>query len=331
MLILGIETSCDETAAAILQDGTKIVSNVVYSQVVHSRYGGVVPELASRDHIKKIIPVVKKSLKDGNVLLSDIDAVAVTQSPGLIGSLLIGLSFAKSLSFSQDIPLIAVNHLEGHIYANFLTHPELRSPLLALIVSGGHTDLFIIQERGRYKLLGSTLDDACGEAFDKVGNLLNLEYPGGPKIEELARKGNPQAIKFPVGRVKGYDFSFSGLKTAILYHLKKLTDAEKEKQKADIAASFQETAIEMLLRKTVKAVEELKIMRVAIAGGVASNERLRQKFQAKAKKKGFDVYFPEKQLCTDNAAMIAACGYDHYKKGDFAPLSVKAEPTEMIY
>ncbi len=331
MLILGIETSCDETAAAVLKDGTEILSNTVYSQVVHSQYGGVVPELASRDHIRKIIPVVKSCLEEAGVLICEIDAVAVTQSPGLIGSLLVGVSFAKSISFSLDIPLIAVNHLEGHIYANFLSNPELEPPVLGLIVSGGHTELLTVERRGKYKLLGSTLDDACGEAFDKVANLLGFTYPGGVEIEEMAKTGNPHAISFPVGSVGDYDFSFSGLKTAVLYYLRKLTEIEKENQKADIAASFQETAIEMLLRKSIKAVRDFKIMKVAVSGGVASNERLRDKFLSKAKKKGFEVYFPRKEFCTDNGAMIAACGYDHYKKGDFASLSLKAEATEMIY
>ncbi len=331
MLVLGIETSCDETAAAIVKDGDEILSNVVYSQDIHSQYGGVVPELASRDHIKNIIPVVVKSLQDASVSLSEINCIAVTQSPGLIGSLLVGLSFAKSLSYSLDIPLIAVNHLEGHIYADFLTYPELEPPILGLIVSGGHTDLLVIEERGRYRLLGSTLDDACGEAFDKVANLLGLSYPGGPELERMAERGNPNAIPFPLGRVKGYDFSFSGLKTAVLYYLKRLTEKEKEKKKEDIAASFQETATEILVKKSLKAMRELKIMRIAVSGGVAANRRLREKFKKQAKKIGFDVFFPEKILCTDNAAMIAACGYDHFKKGDIAPISIKAEPTKLIY
>jgi N6-L-threonylcarbamoyladenine synthase len=331
MLVLGIETSCDETAAAIVKDGDEILSNVVYSQDIHSQYGGVVPELASRDHIKNIIPVVIKSLQDASISLSEINCIAVTQSPGLIGSLLVGLSFAKSLSYSLDIPLIAVNHLEGHIYADFLTYPELEPPILGLIVSGGHTDLLVIEERGRYRLLGSTLDDACGEAFDKIGNLLGLSYPGGPEIEKIAESGNPNAIPFPLGRVKGYDFSFSGLKTAVLYYLKKLTEKEREKKKDDIAASFQETATEMLVKKSLKAMRELKIMRIAVSGGVAANKWLREKFKKQAKKIGFDVYFPDKILCTDNAAMIAACGYDHFKKGDIAPISIKAESTKLIY
>jgi len=331
MVILGIETSCDETAAAVVRDGKEILSNVVYSQDIHAEYGGVVPELASRDHIKNIIPVVKKSLHDANVSLSDLDAVAVTQSPGLIGSLLVGLSFAKSISFSLDIPLVTVNHLEGHIYANFLTYPGLEPPLIGLIVSGGHTDLLIIEERGKYHLLGSTLDDACGEAFDKVGNLLGLSYPGGPEIEKMAESGDPRAISFPIGRVKGYDFSFSGLKTAVLYYLRKLAEEEKGMQKANIAASFQKTAITMLVKKSVKAMSETKIMRIAVSGGVAANEQLRETFSREAKKKGFNVYFPDKMLCTDNAAMIGSCGYDHYKRGDIAPLSIKAEPTTLIY
>jgi N6-L-threonylcarbamoyladenine synthase len=331
MLILGIETSCDETAAALVRDGTDVLSSVVYSQDIHARYGGVVPELASRDHIKNIVPVVKRCLSDAHAGLDTIDAIAVTSSPGLIGSLLVGLSFAKSLSFSLNRDLIAVNHLEGHLYANFLSHAGLEPPVIGLIVSGGHTDLLIIEERGRYRLIGSTLDDACGEAFDKVGNLLGFSYPGGPEVEKLAQKGDPLAISFSTGRIKAYDFSFSGLKTAVSYYLKRLSGEERQRQRADIAASFQKTAVMMLLKKTVDAVREFKIMKVAVSGGVAANEMLRIRFQKVSKKHGFAVYFPEKEFCTDNAAMIAACGFDHLRRGDTAPLSVKAEPTGDIY
>ena len=331
MLILGIETSCDETAAAIVHDGREICSNVVYSQDIHAHFGGVVPELASRDHIKNIVPVVKKCFGDAAVDMGDIDAVAVTRSPGLIGSLLVGLSFAKSLSFAWDIPLVAVNHLEGHLYANFLSHTDLEPPLIGMIVSGGHTDLLLIEERGRYRLIGSTLDDACGEAFDKVGKMLSLPYPGGPEVEKIARNGDPKAISFPKGKIKGYDFSFSGLKTAVLYYIKKLTDDEKERQRADIAASFQWAAVQMLLKKTIAVVDERKMLKVAVSGGVASNELLREQFRRASKRHGFTVYFPDKELCTDNAAMIAACGFDHYQRGDSAPISVKAEATGDIY
>jgi N6-L-threonylcarbamoyladenine synthase len=331
MLVLGIETSCDETAAAIVRNGREVLSNVVYSQDIHAAFGGVVPELASRDHIKNILPVVRKCFDDAGISMGSIDAIAVTRSPGLIGSLLVGLSFAKSLSFAWDVPLIAVNHLEGHLYANFLTFPGLEPPLVGLIVSGGHTDLLLIEERGLYRLLGSTLDDACGEAFDKVGTMLSLPYPGGPEVEKLARIGDEHAISFPLGKIKGADFSFSGLKTAVRYYLKKLEEGEKEKQKADIAASFQRTAVLMLLKKTINVMNERKIFNVAVSGGVAANEMLRKRFRKAAKKQGFSVYFPDKEFCTDNAAMIAACGYDHYQKGDIAPLTVKAEPTGDIY
>ncbi len=329
MLVLGIETSCDETAAAIVRDGREVFSNVVYSQDIHARFGGVVPELASRDHIKNIVPVVKKCFSDAGT--QSIDAVAVTRTPGLIGSLLVGLSFAKSLAFAWDLPLIAVNHLEGHIFATFLTFPDLEPPLLGLIVSGGHTDLLLIEEKGRYQLIGSTLDDACGEAFDKVGNMLSLPYPGGPEVEKLARKGDDRAIAFPQGRIKGLNFSFSGLKTAVLYHIKKLSDGEKERQGANIAASFQRTAILMLLKKALAAMGERKVLRLAVSGGVASNEVLREQFRKASKKHGFEVYFPESEFCTDNAAMVAACGFDHYRRGDFADFTVKAEPTGDIY
>lgn len=329
MLVLGIETSCDETAAAIVRDGREVVSNVVCSQDIHAAFDGVVPELASRDHIKNIVPVVRKCFSEAGI--ENIEAVAVTRSPGLIGSLLVGLSFAKSLSFAWNVPLIAVNHLEGHIYANFLTFPDLSPPFIGLIVSGGHTDLLLIEERGRYRLIGSTLDDACGEAFDKVGSMLSLRYPGGPEVEKLAQKGDDRAIPFPMGRIKGLDVSFSGLKTAVLYYVKKLTEQEKKREKANIAASFQRTAIMMLLRKALVAMHERKILKLAISGGVSSNEELRRQFRRASKKHGFLVYFPDKELCTDNAAMIAACGFDHYRRGDVAPFSVEAEPTGDIY
>jgi N6-L-threonylcarbamoyladenine synthase len=329
--VLGIETSCDETAAAVVKDGVDILSNVVFSQDIHAQYGGVVPELASRDHVKNVIPVVKRSIEEAGIGLSGIHGIAVTQGPGLIGSLLVGLSFAKSLSYSLGIPLLAVNHLEGHLYANFLTHPEMCTPILGLIVSGGHTDLLLIEERGNYRLLGETVDDACGEAFDKVGNLLGFQYPGGPEVEKTALKGDPKSVPFPVGRMKGYDFSFSGLKTAVLYYLKKLCEEERESQKADIAASFQHTAIEMLLKKSRKTIRDFNIPRIAISGGVSANGYLRERFLKVSKKEGFDVFFPSRSLCTDNAAMIAACGCDHFTRGDFSPLSIKAEPTETIY
>jgi N6-L-threonylcarbamoyladenine synthase len=331
MLMLGIETSCDETAAAMVRNGREVISNVVYSQDIHAAFGGVVPELASRDHVKNIVPVVRKCFDDAGMDSGSVNAVAVTQSPGLIGSLLVGLSFAKSLSFAWDIPLITVNHLEGHLYANFLTFPDLEPPLLGLIVSGGHTDLLLIEERGRYQLIGSTLDDACGEAFDKVGAMLALPYPGGPEVERLALSGDDRAISFPMGKIKGSDFSFSGLKTAVRYHIGGLGEEEKEREKANIAASFQRTAVRMLVKKTVAALDERKMGKVAISGGVASNEVLREQFRSASKKHGFAVYFPHKEFCTDNAAMIAACGYDHYLRGDMAPLTVKAEPTGNIY
>lgn len=331
MVVLGIETSCDETAAAVVRDGREVLSNVVYSQDIHAAFGGVVPELASRDHIKNIVPVVKRCLLDAEMDGRGIDAIAVTYCPGLIGSLLVGLSFAKSLAFSWDVPLIAVNHLEGHLYANFLSHADLEPPLIGLIVSGGHTDLLLIEQRGRYRLIGSTLDDACGEAFDKVGKMLGLAYPGGPEVEKLARSGVDHAVRFPPGRIAGADFSFSGLKTAVLYYLKGLGEEERENQKADIAASFQKTAVSMLLKKTIAVLNERKLLKVAVSGGVASNEVLRERFRRASKKHGFSVYFPERSLCTDNAAMIAACGYDHHQRGERTPLTVKAEPTGDIY
>ncbi len=337
MLILGIETSCDETAAAVVKDGQEILSNIVASQIdIHKRFGGVVPELASRKHIESINLVVESALNEAKVNLDDIDACAVTYGPGLVGSLLIGISFAKALAYSKGIPLIGINHLEGHIYSAYLEHPQLSLPAIALIVSGGHTELIKVSEWGEYELLGRTIDDAVGEAFDKAAKLLNLGYPGGPIIDKLAKKGNPDAIKFPraLWRRKGFDFSLSGLKTSLRslwgqtlnievtgkFNIQGLTPN-------DIVASFQEAIVDVLVDKTIKAAEEKKTKNIILCGGVAANTRLKEKLSNEAQNQGMVVFYPSLRLCTDNAAMIAGVGYVKYQKQKFAPLSLNADPN----
>jgi N6-L-threonylcarbamoyladenine synthase len=307
MLILGIDTSCDDTSAAIVEDGTKIISNVVSNQFdLHKKFGGIVPELASRRHVEMIWPVVKQSLEKARTTFANISAIAVCHGPGLIGSLLIGVSFAKSLSYCLKIPLIAVNHLEGHLFSPFLDGIKIEFPFIALIVSGGHTHLYRIDSFGPYKELGKTRDDAAGEAFDKVAKLLNLSYPGGPIIDKIALKGNPHAIKFPRAYLKdSLDFSFSGLKTAVLNYLQKNPDYDLN----DIAASFQKAVTEVLVNKAIMAAEKENISRIFITGGVAANNQLRTTFNDKIKKNNINVFFPPLQLCTDNAAMIAGAGY----------------------
>lgn len=329
MLILGIDTSCDDTSAAVVEDGSKIVSNVVSSQSeIHSKYGGIVPELASRRHIEMILPVVDEALKNAGVSLSDISAVAVCHGPGLIGSLLIGCSFAKALCYSKNLPLAAVNHLEGHLLSPFLETPAPEFPFLSLVVSGGHTSLYIAEGFGMYAELGRTRDDAAGEAYDKVSKLLGLGYPGGPVIDGLAKQGDPKAIEFPRAYLPDtFDFSFSGLKTAVLNFLRTHPRADSgavpDRQLIiDISASFQAAVVDVLVRKTEWAIREKSVRRVCLSGGVAANSELRKRMKAMGEEKGAAVFVPSAALCTDNAAMIAVAGYHHFISGKTAGLDL---------
>jgi N6-L-threonylcarbamoyladenine synthase len=325
--ILGIETSCDETSAAVVRDGNYIASNIVASQIpIHRQYGGVVPEVASRQHLEKITYVVDKAVDDAGLGLDDIDGVAVTVGPGLIGALLVGVAAAKAYSYALNIPLIPVHHLEAHLYANFLSHTELAPPLLCLVVSGGHTSLILLKEHLEYDILGTTRDDAAGEAFDKVARVLGLPYPGGPALEKLASQGNPQAIHFPRAWLAkdSLEFSFSGLKTAVLNYLKNNQENGKTVSLPDVAASFQAAVVEVLVVKTLLAAKMSGVRDVCLAGGVAANSTLRGLFQMKAEQEGINFYFPEKKLCTDNAAMVACAGYYHYLTGDFGNLTQEA-------
>lgn len=326
MLILGIETSCDETAASVVADGKTILSNIISSQVdIHSKFGGVVPELASRKHIENILPVIEEALDKANTTLNEISAIAVTNGPGLVGSLLVGLCTSKSIAYAKNIPLIAINHLEAHIYAAYLTHPTLQLPAIALIVSGGHTELIYVEKWGSYELIGRTLDDAVGEAFDKVAKLLNLGYPGGPIIDKLAKKGDPKRVNFPRAllRSKNLNFSLSGLKTAVVYFLK--TKEAEEVELNDLVASFQEAAIEVIVKKTLSAALEKDVDTIIVGGGVSANNRLRDLMRSQSQ--GLNIYFPSLSLCSDNGAMIAGLGYVKYISHQFAQLTVNAEPN----
>ena len=327
MLILGIETSCDETAAAIVKDGRQILSNIISSQIsIHSKYGGVVPELASRKHLENILPVIRESLDKAKVTLKDIDGIAVTKGPGLVGSLLVGISVAKALGYALKVPFIGVNHIQGHISAIFLENNFPEYPFISLVVSGGHTHLYLAEKFDKYRLWAQTRDDAAGEAFDKIAKLLGLGYPGGVIIDKIAKEGNYRAIHFPRARMSdnSYDFSFSGLKTAVLYYVKKLSLDEKEKIIPDIVASFQEAVIDVLIERIKKAVSTLKVNRVVVAGGVAANSRFREHLLELGEKENISLFIPHPSLCTDNAAMIGVVGYNLLNKGLKSDLKLNA-------
>lgn len=329
-IILGIETSCDDTAAAVVRDGRKILSNCIASQIdVHQKFGGVVPEIASRQHLENISWVIEEALEQAQLDFNDLSAIAVTHGPGLVGALLVGVSTAKAIAFAKGLPLIGVNHLEGHIYANFLENPDLELPLVALVVSGGHSDLLYMSEHGKYQILGRTRDDAAGEVFDKVARVLGLGYPGGPVIQELAKAGNAAAIPFPRARLNGdsLDFSFSGLKTSVLNYVNRVRMAGADWNSADLAASFQEAVVGALMEKTVKAVWRENVGTLILAGGVSANSRLREALLNAALPPGTRVCFPSLPLCTDNAAMIATAGYYRYLKGERSSLSLNAVPN----
>lgn len=326
-LTLGIETSCDETAAAVIEKGRKILSNVVFSQIeIHQKYGGVVPEIASRRHIEAIFPVITEALQKAGVDLADLEVIAVTYGPGLVGSLLVGVAAAKSLAFALQKPLVGVNHIEGHIYANFLGQENIEPPFVCLTVSGGHTDLLLVEKLGHYQILGRTRDDAAGEAFDKIGRVLGLPYPGGPQIEALAAGGNRQAVSLPRGlqEAGNFDFSFSGLKTAALNYLNQARQKGEEVPLADFAASFQWAIVDILAAKLLAAAEQFKVGKIMLSGGVAANSLLRQHAQDCALQQGLQLYYPPVFLCTDNGAMIASAGYFRYLAGKRSDYSLNA-------
>ncbi|MFQ5849423.1 MAG: tRNA (adenosine(37)-N6)-threonylcarbamoyltransferase complex transferase subunit TsaD [Candidatus Binatia bacterium] len=317
MLVLGVETSCDDTAAAVLLDGRTVLSNLVSSQdEVHGPYGGVVPELASRQHIRHILPIIDRAMKMAGTGLKDLNGLAVTCGPGLAGSLLVGLSFVKGISFRWGIPYVGVNHLEAHLLAIFLER-DVPFPYIALLASGGHTLLYLVRDFADYLHLGGTRDDAAGEAYDKVAKMMGLGYPGGKVIDQLAKNGDPRAISFPRARLKkgSYDSSFSGLKTAVWHYLREHAREGWNSQKADIAASFQEAVVDMLVSPTMRAAKELRVQRVVLAGGVSANSRLRTKMEEKAREMGVEIYFPSPALCTDNGAMIALAGHRWLERG----------------
>jgi N6-L-threonylcarbamoyladenine synthase len=318
ILILAVETSCDETAASVVKNGREVLSNVIYTQIaLHTKYGGVVPEIASRKHIEKINQVVESALEEAGVTLRDITAIAVTYGPGLVGALLVGVSEAKAIAFAADIPLVGVHHISGHISANYIEHKELEPPFICLVASGGHSHLVVVKDYGQYEIIGRTRDDAAGEAFDKVARAIGLGYPGGPKIDKLSKEGNPDAILFPRAKVgeNEYDFSFSGLKSAVLNYLNSCQMKGEEICQADVAASFQKAVIDVLVEHSLHAVKEFGYDKFAIAGGVASNSSLRAAFVQECAKRNVAFYHPSPVYCTDNAAMIGVAGYYEYIKG----------------
>ena len=323
IIILGIESSCDETSVAIVKNGREVLSNVINTQIsIHELYGGVVPEIASRNHVENISPVMKEALKEANIEIDDVDGIACTYGPGLVGALLVGVSYAKALSYAANKPLIGVNHIQGHIAANYITYKDLKPPFLTLLISGGNTQLVLVKDYTEFEILGKTRDDAVGEAFDKIARVIGLGYPGGPKMDKLAQEGTPN-IALPKVHIDGLDFSFSGLKTAIINLHHKTPDINK----ADLAASFEKDVAEILLENTKKAVKETNINKIALAGGVSANSYIRKAFKELEEKENIEIYYPELKLCTDNAAMIASAGYYNYLKGNFSDLKLNAVPN----
>lgn len=323
VIILGIESSCDETSASVVKNGREVLSNVINTQIsIHELYGGVVPEIASRNHVENISPVMKEALKEANIKMDDIDAVACTYGPGLVGALLVGVSYAKALSYAANKPLIGVNHIQGHIAANYITYKDLKPPFLTLLISGGNTQLVLVKDYTEFEILGKTKDDAVGEAFDKIARVIGLGYPGGPKMDKLAKEGIPN-IELPKVHVEGLNFSFSGLKTAII----NLHHKNPNINKADLAASFEKDVAEILLKNTKMAVKETNINKIALAGGVSANSYIRKAFKELEEKEKIQVYYPELKLCTDNAAMIASAGYYNYLKNNFSNLDLNAVPN----
>ncbi|MEY8426799.1 tRNA (adenosine(37)-N6)-threonylcarbamoyltransferase complex transferase subunit TsaD [Lachnospiraceae bacterium 46-15] len=330
VLILAVESSCDETAASVVRNGREVLSNIISSQIeLHKLYGGVVPEIASRKHIEKINQVIEEALIQAGVGLEDLDAVGVTYGPGLVGALLVGVSAAKAISYARGLPLVGVHHIEGHISANYIEHPDLEPPFACLVVSGGHTHLVVVKDYGTYEIIGRTRDDAAGEAFDKVARAIGLGYPGGPKIDKLSKQGNPNAIRFPKAHVADapYDFSFSGLKSAVLNYLNGCRMKGESVVEADVAASFQKAVIDVLVEHSMMAVEEFGFDKFAIAGGVASNSSLRQAMEKACQEHHIDFYHPSLIFCTDNAAMIGAAAYYEYMAGTRHGLDLNAVPN----
>lgn len=331
VLILSLETSCDETSCAVVKNGREVLSNIISTQIdIHKKFGGVVPEVASRHHLENISIVIDEALKKALLTLDNINAIAVTYGPGLVGALLIGLSTAKSIAYAKGIPLIGVNHIEGHIYANFIEHQKLVPPFICLVASGGHSHIVNVLDYGSYEIMGRTRDDAAGEAFDKIARSIGLGYPGGPLIDKLAKSGDRSAIDFPRANLSGYDFSFSGLKSSVLNYLNSAKMKGEKINTADIAASFQEAVVDVLSDKLILAAKEKGKDIIALAGGVAANSRLREVLVEKSKKEGLRLYYPSPVLCTDNAAMIGCAAYYQYLQGRVSDLSLNAVPNLSI-
>ncbi|MCR4897328.1 MAG: tRNA (adenosine(37)-N6)-threonylcarbamoyltransferase complex transferase subunit TsaD [Lachnospiraceae bacterium] len=332
-LVLGIESSCDETAASVVRGGREVLSNVIYSQIdLHTLYGGVVPEIASRKHIEKINQVIRQALAEAQITLSDLDGIAVTYGPGLVGALLVGVAEAKAIAYASDLPLVGVHHIEGHICANYIEHPDLEPPFLCLVASGGHSHLVMVRDYGSYEIIARTHDDAAGEAFDKVARAIGLGYPGGPKIDRAAREGDSHAIEFPRGKVEGspYDFSFSGLKSAVLNYLNGCRMKGEDFSQADVAASFQKAVVDVLTEHSVEAARDLGVKTFAIAGGVASNSWLRSALQEACDREGIRFVHPSPVYCTDNAAMIGVAGYYEFRAGYRSGTDLNAVPGLKI-